>query len=184
MSIVTFNQNIHERLPIIPNTAHCSRALALVNSNNIFFAIGRAEPWQDEDVEGFIPPAPDVEATTLDGIIGMKKADRVIMVVPDEEGEIEYASIKFRTITNEEALALKSRWVLIETKIFYEELPPIPYRQMGVFSNVKPTEGNETKQVLLPEEIEDVGILEIINNRKVVTRQSDTREHFFMVIEC
>lgn len=184
MSIVTFNNNLHERLPIIPNTAHCSRALALANSNNMFFAIGREEPWENEDVEGFIPPAPDIEATTLDGIIGMKKADRVTMVVPDENGDIEYASIKFRTISNEEAFELKSRWVLIEVRIYFEELPPTEYRQIGVFSNVRPTEGNELKQVLLPEEIENVGILEVLNNRKVVTRQSDTRDHYFMVIEC
>lgn len=184
MSIVTFNQNIHERLPIIPNTAHCSRALALANSKNMFFAIGREEPWDNEDVEGFVPPAPDINAETLDGIIGMKKADRVVMVIPDEEGEIEYATIKFKTISNEEAFKLKARWVLIETKIHFEDLPPKPYRQIGVFSNVTPTEGNEQKQILLPEEIEDVGILEVLNNRKVVTRQSDTNDHYFMIVEC
>ena len=44
MAINTVGRNIHERLPIITNTAHCSRALALVEQGNIFFGIGRTTP--------------------------------------------------------------------------------------------------------------------------------------------
>ena len=184
MATITVGTNIHERLPVITNTAHCSRALSLYESGDLFFAIGRTEPWENETQESFVPPAPDLDSTTLDQLVGMKKAERVSMVMPDPEGTIEYATIKFKTLTKEQALENKARWVLIETRISFEELPPVSYRQVGVFSRVKPKAGKEGKNILLPSEIQDVGILEVINNRKVVTRQSDTKDRYFMIIEC
>lgn len=184
MAINTVNTNIYERPPIITNTAHCSRALALVEQGNIFFGIGRTSPWENENEEGFIPPEPDLNAENLDELIGLKKAERVSMVVPDDKGEIEYAKIRFRTVDKEEALRLKSRWVLVETTIYFEELPPVAYRQIGLFTRVKPINGKENSSILLAKDIEDIGILEVINNRKAVTRQSDTKDTYFMVIEC
>lgn len=184
MAVTTTYNTVHERLPVITNAAHCARAIALVETGDLYFGIGRTEPWEGEDIEGFIPPEPDLDATTLDNLVGLKKAERVSLVIPSEDGDIEYSNIKFKTLNLEQALKLKSRWVLVETSIFFEELPPVSYRQIGLYSMVKPKPGFESKRVLLPEEIEDVGILEVLNNRKVVTRQSDTKDRYFMVIEC
>ena len=184
MAIKTVGTNIHERLPIITNTAHCSRAMALVEQGNIFIGIGRTSPWENENDEGFVPPEPNLDAENLDELVGMKKADRVSMVIPDETGDIEYAKIKFKTLSKEEALKQKSRWVLIESTIYFEELPPVSYRQIGIFSRVKAKSGRENSKILLADDIEDVGILEVLANRKVTTRQSDTKDTYFMVIEC
>ncbi|MCW6701391.1 hypothetical protein NH288_04745 [Anaerococcus sp. NML200537] len=184
MAVNTVSTNIHERLPIITNTAHCSRALALVERGNIFIGIGKTSPWEGENDEGFVPPEPNPDAENLEELVGMKKADRVSLVVPDEYGDIEYAKIKFKTLTKDEALRQKSRWVLVESTIYYEELPPVAYRQLGVFSRVQAKEGKDKNRILLADDIEDVGILEVLANRKVTTRQSDTKDTFFMVIEC
>ena len=184
MAIKTVSANIHESLPIITNTAHCSRALSLLEQGNIFVGIGRTSPWENEMDEGFVPPEPNLDAENLDELIGMKKADRVSMVMPDEFGDIEYAQIKFKTLTKEEALRKKARWVLIESTIYFEELPPVAYRQVGIFSRVKPVNGKENSNILFPKDIEDVGILEVIANRKITTRQSDTKDTYFMIIEC
>ena len=183
MPYETSYPNASERLPIITNAAHSARALSVVESGDLYFGIGRTTPWENEDEDGFIPPEPDIEAETLDELIGLKKADRVVMVYPDEEGEIEYANSRFRTVTNEEAFELKSRWVLCQTAIYFDEMPPSSYRQIGIFSRVKPLQEYTNSVVLLPNMIENVGILEVLNNRKVITRQSDTRESYFMIIE-
>lgn len=184
MAINTVSTNIHERLPIITNTAHCSRALAFVEQGNIYIGIGRTSPWEGENEEGFVPPEPDLNAENLDELVGLKKADRVSLVMPDKYGDIEYAKIKFKTLSKEEALREKARWVLIESTIYFEELPPVPYRQIGVFSRVQAKDGKEKNKVLMPNDIKDVGILEVLANRKVTTRQSDTKDTYFMVIEC
>ena len=39
------------------------------------------------------------------------------------------------------------------------------------------------KKILLPEDIESVGILEVLDQRKVVTRNEDSRDTFSMIIE-
>ncbi|MBU5669499.1 hypothetical protein KQI68_06560 [Peptoniphilus sp. MSJ-1] len=184
MAIRAVSTNIHERLPIITNTAHCSRALAFVEQGNVFFGIGKTSPWEKETEEGFIPPEPDLDAENLEELVGLKKAERVSLVVPDENGGIEYAKQRFRTVSKEEGLRLKSRWVLIETTIYFEELPPVAYRQIGLFSRVTPVSGKENSNVLLPKDIKDIGILEVLNNRKPVTRQSDTKDTYIMIIEC
>lgn len=184
MAIDTVSTNIHERLPIITNTAHCSRALAFVEQGNIYIGIGRTSPWEGENEEGFVPPEPDLDAENLDELVGLKKADRVSLVMPDQYGDIEYAKIKFKTLSKDEALREKARWVLIESTIYFEELPPVPYRQIGVFSRVQAQSGKEKNKVLMPKDIKDVGILEVLANRKVTTRQSDTKDTYFMVIEC
>lgn len=184
MAIETVYNDIYERRPIITNSAHCARAISLATGSDIYFGIGRTSPWEKENDEGFVPPEPDINAENLDELVGMKKADRVTLVEPHTEGEIDYAGMRFRTLTTEEAMQHKARWVLIETTIYFKELPPVSYRQTGVFSHVKPKEGIENTSVLLAKDIEDVGILEVINNRKVVTRQSDTKDTYFMIVEC
>lgn len=184
MAINTVSPNVHERLPIITNAAHCSRAIAFVEQGDIFIGIGRTSPWEGENDEGFVPPEPDLNAENLDELIGMKRADRVSFVKPDEFGDIEYANIKFKTLSKEEALREKARWVLVECKIYFEELPPVPYRQIGIFSRVQAKEGQGRRRILMPGDIKDVGILEVLANRKVTTRQSDTTDTYFLVIEC
>lgn len=184
MAINTVGVNVHERLPIITNTAHCSRAIAFVEQGDIFIGIGRTSPWEGENEEGFVPPEPNLNAENLDELIGMKRADRVSFVMPDEHGEIEYANIKFKTLSKAEALKEKSRWVLVECTIYFDELPPVAYRQIGIFSRVQVEDGQGKKRILMPDDIKDVGILEVLANRKVTTRQSDTKDTYFMVIEC
>lgn len=185
MAVESVYKNVYERKPIITNAAHCARALAFVESGPIYFGLGKSSPWsENENDSDFIPPEPNPNAENLEELIGLKKAERVALVKPDENGEIEYAGMTFKTITKEEAFKEKARWVLLETVIAFDELPPLSYRQIGIFSHVKVKKGVGEKTALLAEDIEDVGILEVLNNRKVVTRQADTKDSYFMIIEC
>lgn len=184
MAFRTLADGVYERLPMITNAAHCARALSLVEQSNIYFGIGRTTPWENENEPEFIPPEPNVEAETLEELVGLKKAERVVMVIPDEDGDIDYGTLKYKTLSKEEALRRKARWVLVETTVRFDEMPAVSYRQIGVFSRVQPASGYENRLVLNPNEIQDVGILEVLDNRKVTTRQSDTRDTYMMIIEC
>lgn len=183
MAYETVYNNINERLPILTNASHCARAMSFFEQGNIYIGLGKTTPWEGEDEDGFIPPEPDVNAINLTELIGVKKVNRVVMVMPSEDGEVEYATQRFKTLTKEEAFKQKSRWVLIESTIEFVELPPVSYRQIGIFSRLTPNDGLNDQKVLLPNEIKDIGILEVINNRKAVTRQSDTRDSYRMIIE-
>lgn len=191
MAINILSTNGRERLPIIPYSGHCSRALNFYNmSDTIYFGLGKTTAWSEDETENsFIPPEPDMEAITLEELVGLKKASRVILVMPDENGEIEYRGSKWKPISTDEAIANKARWVLVETTIYYEEMPITDYRQIGIFSRVQKADGIEDSQMILlvdrdgTSDIKDLGILEVLDNRHVVTRQVDTRDVYQMIIE-
>ena len=191
MSINILTTDGRERLPIIPYAGHCSRALSFYElEDSIYFGLGKTTPWNEQETEGtFIPPEPSMEENTLDELVGLKKATRVILVKPDTDGEIEYRGSKWTAISVEQAKLSNSRWVLVETTIYYDEMPITDYRQIGVFSRVVQKDGlPEGQTVLLTDrggvnEIADVGQLEVLDNRHVVTRQRDTKDIYQMIIE-
>lgn len=172
------------RLPVTTLVGHVSRAISFYELPNIYFALGRTSPWEGENEPDFSAPLPSVEAKNLDELIGMKKVETKSLVVPDDEGTIIYRDSTWRKISADDAIELGAHWVYIEASIFYEELYASAYRQIGVFSRVKPKEGvPQSKTLLLPEEIQSVGILEVFDQRKVVNRNEDSKDTFSMIIE-
>lgn len=172
------------RLPITTTVGHVSRAISFFELPNVYFALGRTTPWDGETDVNFSAPLPSVEATKLDELIGMKRVDVKSLVYPDDEGTVIYRDQAWRKISADEAVKLGAHWVYIEASILYDELPATAYRQIGVFSRVKLNDGvGVNKSVLLPEDISDTGILEVLDQRKVVTRNEDSRDTFSMIIE-
>ena len=172
------------RLPVTTIVGHVSRAISFYELKNIYFALGRTSPWDGETEDDFSAPLPSVEATNLDELIGMKRVDVKSLVVPDDEGTIIYRDSIWRKVDPETAIAMGAHWVYIEASVYYDEMAAAAYRQIGVFSRVKPNDGiPEGKELLLPEEIKSVGILEILDQRKVVTRNEDSKDTFSMIIE-
>lgn len=172
------------RLPITTTVGHVSRAISFFELSNVYFALGKPSPWEGETEPDFSAPLPSVDATELEDLIGMKRVDVKSLVVPDEEGTVVYRDQTWRKISADEAIQLGAHWVYIEASILYDELPAVAYRQIGVFSRVKLNdEVPASKSILLPEDIKNVGILEILDQRKVVTRNEDSKDTFSMIIE-
>lgn len=172
------------RLPVTTTIGHVSRAISFFELPNVYFGLGKTSPWEGETEEDFSAPLPSVEAKNLDELIGMKRVDVKSLVYPDDEGTVIYRDQTWRKISTEEAIRLGAHWVYIEASILYDELPATAYRQIGVFSRVQLNDGvGESISVLLPEDIKDVGILEVLDQRKVVTRNEDSRDTFSMIIE-
>ncbi len=159
---------------------HVSRALDFFERNDIYFGIGHPDPWSNEEY----PPAPEISTTGITSPIGYKKVETIYLVVPDEEGTIAYRDKRWRVVPADKAIEEGARWVYIDCYLRYDELPLSDYRQIGVISRLKPAEGVPPgKYNLLPEEVADAGILEVIDNRKKVPRQIDQKEMLSLVIE-
>lgn len=177
------------RLPITTIAGHVSRAILFQQMPYIYFGLGRTSPWDGEleaaeNGEDFSAPLPSVETTKFDELIGMKRVNVKALVVPDDEGSVVYRDRAWRRVSADEAITLGAHWVYLETSIYYDELPVSAYRQIGVFSMVKLKEGvPENKEILFPEDIEHQGILEVLDQRRVVTRNEDSRDTFSMIIE-
>lgn len=173
------------RLPVTTIVGHVSRAISFYELQNVYFALGKQTPWAaNEHDPDFSAPLPSVEAKNLEELIGMKRVDVKSLVVPDDSGTIVYRDQTWRKISPEEAIELGAHWVYIESQIYYEDLPAVEYRQIGVFSRTVPNDDvSIEKRILLPEDIKSMGILEVLDQRKVVTRNEDSRDTFSMIIE-
>lgn len=171
------------RLPVTTTVGHVSRAISFFELPNIYFGLGKTTPWENENDPSFSAPLPSVEKTSLDELIGMKKVSVKSLVYPDDAGTIVYRDKTWRKISADEAVRLGAHWVYIEAQVLYNDLPAVAYRQIGVFSRVQPKQTVSDPSTLLPSDIENQGILEIFDQRKVVTRNEDSRDIFSMIIE-
>lgn len=173
---------------------HVSRALDFFRRPEIYFGIGKSTNWTEDDrtpgtpdtqtVDEYNPPVP-MSTDDMVQVVGYKKAESVFLVVPDEEGTLRYRDTKWRVVSQSDALDEGARWVYVSTYISYDELPTnISYRQIGCFTGLIKAEGvSEGKFSLLPEEVKDPGILEVLDNRKAIYREPDQREQLVIVIE-
>ena len=163
---------------------HVSRALDFYSKNEIFFGIGRTTPWDNEQK----PPVP-LNTDDLQEPCGYKLAESRFLVIPVlEDGkpyELTYRDTKWKIVSEADAISKGARWVYIMTFMEYDEFPlDLVYRQVGVYTRLQRKEGIPPgKANLLPTEVHDPGILEIIDNRKPTYRDIDQREKLAVVVE-
>ncbi len=165
---------------IVTIDARIQRALDFYNQDSLWFAFGKTSAWPDDDN----PPIPDPELRELLELVGMKKITTKYLVVPDDEGAIIFREQNFRSVLVEDAFDERCRHVYVEATVEYDELPLTIYRQIGVHSRVVLAEGVPPGQAeLLPEEIENQGLLEYYVNESPRTRTSDEVTTFRLVVE-
>ena len=76
------------------------------------------------------------------------------------------------------------RAVFLGTWIRFDELPLYPYRTIGVFNRLTLADGVSSNTLaLLPNQVNDPGICEIIEFRKVTSRDIDQKEYISAVVE-
>jgi hypothetical protein len=159
---------------------HVSRALEFFHRDDLYFAVGRTTVWADESV----PPAPDVNLQEIEEVIAFKKVMEKKIVVPDAEGSIFYMGDYYREVTEPNAETEKARWIYVSTTLIGNEVPLSSFRQVGLYSNlVKEGSVPSNQLVLLPADVDDTGLLEIVDNRRVTHRQDDQSEKLSLVIE-
>lgn len=162
---------------------HVSRAIHFYDIESIWFVVGHGEPWPEGDD---YPPVPR-NIDEIEGPLGYKKAESKFLCRPakaEEHGEITYRGTSWKIIDRENAPDEGARWVYVMTNLSYEELATdIVYRQMGVVTDLKPSAGHEDAHVLGPEDVEDSGLLEVLDNREPVYRDINQREQLSVVME-
>ncbi|MNT39759.1 hypothetical protein D3C71_1788210 [compost metagenome] len=120
----------------------------------------------------------------IEEAVAYKKAMEKRLVVPDPQGTIFYQGDYYREVQAADARAEKCRWVYVSTTLVGDELPLTSYRQIGFYSELELETGVPTNQlVLLPSDVADPGLLEVVDNRKVTHRQSDQSEKLSFIIE-
>lgn len=159
---------------------HVSRALSFYDKNDIYIGIGKKSKWDDDNH----PPKPQ-NTDEIQELIKVKKVDSKFLVKPDNSGKISYGNKRWSPVSREKALEEGARWVYISVSLDFTEVPiDIVYRQIGCYTSlIKQKDVDDSKSILDPEEVEDLGILEILDNRKPVYRETDKRELIGTIIE-
>lgn len=168
-------------MAITTRLAHVRRAQYAFGLTGYYFAIGKKTAWSDEKN----PPLENEMNTTIDEIIGYRKADLVSFVVPDEsKGDIEYLGSKYRKVPADKALQEGAKWLLFTTTILYDELPTGLFRQIALFQGLQRNSGVDVgKYPLLPNEVKSSGELIAYVNRQYSNRQADQKETLSIIIE-
>jgi len=173
---------------------HVSRAMDFYNKPDVYFGIGKPTAWTEADrttatptttvIGESYPPTPTNTDELIDPI-AYKKVESIFLVRPDPSGELTYRNTKWKIVSYADALSQGARWVYISTFLSYSELPTdIVYRQIAAYTRlVKQVSVPIGQYVLLPGEVTDPGIIEVIDNRKPVYRDPDQREQLVLIVE-
>lgn len=157
-----------------------SRAISFYNSQNVFVGIARTTPWPNESN----PPDPTGNETApLNETVAYKKISSMKLIKPNPVGPLVYRGKRWEEVDEEDAYTEGARWVLVQAVLAYDEVPIVTYRQAGVFVDLQPSAGNESKDVLLPDEIDSPGRLEVLENRGPQTRNESKKETLTFIVE-
>lgn len=128
--------------------------------------------------------AGDYFSFKVDGPIGYKAVSSKYMVIPDDSGTIDYRGQRWLIVSPSEAYTRGARFVYVQARMQYDELPITDFRQIGVFSGLTRATGVSNVDLsLLPSQVESTGALELIDNRTVITRNINQQENFSFIIE-
>lgn len=151
-----------------------------LETEGCWFGLGQTSAWPSGDTN---PPEPDPEATSINEPIGYKKASLITFVKQDPSGTITYLGEKYLAIEDEQAETENCVLLLIRAVIEYDELPATTTRQLGIFCGLTPSTGNESKEALLPAEVQDVGRLDVLDNTIPNTRAEYQRDEYTYMIQ-
>lgn len=98
-------------------------------------------------------------------------------------GSIRYRLDQFRPVALGDIFDEGARLVHILAEILYDELPLQPFTQIGVMTGLVPITGLETREYLLPDEVQDVGVLEFLDHRQLTPRSIDQKEILELIVE-
>lgn len=170
-------------MAVVLLSGHVSRALDFYNKNDIYFAIGKTTPWDDDSN----PPVP-VSTDSIEEVAGYKKVESKFLVIPDDtgEGELVYQRNRWKIVPYEQALEKGARWVYISTQLAYDDFEILipTYRQIEVYSGLQVISTvSSSSYALIPEQVKNPGIGEALDNRTPIYREPDQRETLVMIIE-
>jgi len=151
------------------------------SKKNLYLAIGRTQtPWEDETN----PPVPSATATTIDELAFIKKIETIKFVIPDANGTISFRDTKWTEVAEDDIYTQQARYLYLSTTLYYDKVPLVNYRQIGILENPVDTTGNICSEDFYDaSSLQSQGFLHFIDNRQLVTRDISQYEVISVIIE-
>jgi len=164
---------------ILTTDFRVSLAKAQAAATNVWGAIGRTAAWPNE----LDPPAEVVGTVAIDTPIGYKKILTKQLVVQDAGGAIQFKNQNYTLVDPADAFDQNVVRVFLEFSFDYDEVPLSSFRQIGIYSGLVPTAGNELALVLLPSQVANAGGLIYYDNRLKEDRFIDKKNILRRIIQ-
>ena len=156
-------------------TSYKKRAkLALLDKTNSVFwvAIGRTTPWTDENA----PPAAAPGDTGLDEPVCYVKPQTISLCKSVNTGEdIIHKGNKYSFVSDSAAIAEDARFLYLFARFDPTQGQPYAnFRQVAVYTGLRPVANHENDLWLAPSNVDDPGQWEYLDN-DVVTTMTNSR---------
>lgn len=163
-------------IPLVSSTARCFDLLR----NTLWLCIGKSTPWSEEDS----PPQPNNLVTEVSEPILYKRiTDKYLVKEVPSNGDFYVSGYWYKVLSESEARAEKANYVLLTTTLTFEEVGDnVVFRQVGIYSYLKPKQGFENATLLTPDQVDDPGFLEWISNREPIYIQPEQMQTFYIVL--
>lgn len=158
---------------VLTRSGRTAIAAAIKARPALHMAWGSGDPaW------GNTPPSPSNDATALVAEIARRKATLVEFCTPAGNGSIQVPEGRFN-IT-----ATPSPYLYFKFAFEFEDAPSATIREVAVFMDTVTEAGVPAGQFyLLPADIDDPGIMLVVERRAPIVRSSTTRQVFEFVLE-
>ncbi|MEM1000463.1 MAG: hypothetical protein AAGN35_25650 [Bacteroidota bacterium] len=158
-------------MAILTKSGRTAMAKAIADQP-VFMGWGKGDPNWDSP-----PPDESVNATGLIDPVGYRKATSVAYCVPDPDGEISIPSGRFREV-NELTHHLYFRFVYD-----FEDGLSESIREVAIFIGTEPKSDLPPGQFYFsPEQIDNPGMLLLLEHRERILREVGVRETFEFVV--
>lgn len=169
----------------ITYAAHVRRAIEMLNKDKLYFGLGGLTPWTGEGEAGVTVTIPSTTpASSISDIFAYQKiVSKYLVYKVDTGGDITYKGYSFKKVDVADAYANDAYFLYLEASFNYDELPIKTYRQLGLYVDLVPSSGSTNNQVLLPYQVDSVGVLEYIMNFEAIARAADNIDTARVIIQ-
>lgn len=168
MAITTYNACVH-------------RALLYKNNNTFWIGLGRTSPWDNE----YVPPAPEPTRIEIEEPIFFVATEFVSLVREvQSNSDIVVKGQRYAYVNDADAYTEQARFLYLRTRFtFFGENILYTYRQLGVVCNILPYPQYQNSTILFPNNINNFGRLDYLENRFPVQILGNKEEIIHIILE-
>lgn len=156
------------------------QAIEFIN-HRFYFALSNASGVWDNDA---IPPIPSPNLVDVPEILGYKEVDIRSLAKPDAGGSISFKGQNYSLVDIVDGYTEGAFWVYLKATVEPADLPLTTFRSTGLYVDLNRESGvPDAQKNLLPNEVQDAGLLFRVANFSATPRAGDKRNIFEWVLE-
>lgn len=150
-------------------------------AHRFYFALGNASGAWGNDA---IPPIPSKNLHDLPEILGYTEVDVRSLAKPDDNGTIMFKGQPYSLVATQDGYAQQAYWAFLRAVVEPDDLPLTAFRSTGLYIDLNRAPGvPDAQKHLLPDEVQNAGLLYRVANFSVTPRTGDHRNVFEWIIE-